>query len=628
MTVTKAPAPGTDPAFDKAWEAIKSEGGSNLPPDARDIAWDRWLRYGTGKSDPAPAPVPDEKHIDTAPRALVVPQPTGEPYWWDDPVQASTIDHYILSRRTLGHTFEGGLLIVGPAGCLSGDTIIHINRAGKGDKMRLDRLVACENGTAHYRGSRRWNAAIKTRIARADGPVIKLADLAAAWPSGEKMTFTLLTTAGRSVRATAEHPFLTPDGWLPLGQLRPGMRVQVNAGRGTRGHVKPKPTYRYRYTLYHPHQVRASASDTNEWKVPEHRLVLEAEMNDLNLDTYLAMLRTDPIRSARLRFIEPDHHVHHMDGNPRNNELNNLVELSEYAHHSLHAKNGHGNHVLWQVGTDVIESITPYGIEPTYDLAVADDPHNFIANGFVVHNSGKTQSVAHAVDRINAAQGTAIRLTKMDCPTVTDPQKWFGRREVDATGTHYHKSDFIEAVERGDVILLDEVTRLHPHLHNPVMTLLDGSNSVALSDLNVTISRHPQTVFLATANIGAQYGGTHRMDWAMRERFPNAIERGFPPREDEILVITSRTGCDEDGAARLVDIALRTRQMFEAGNLRAPISTRTLIAAAWWVASGLNEQQALDLTAIPLYDPDANGVAGQESERQQVRRIVEGKFSR
>jgi len=39
---------------------------------------------------------------------------------------------------------------------------------------------------------------------------------------------------------------------------------------------------------------------------------------------------------------------------------------------------------------DRIRSIEPYGLEETYDIEVVDDPHNFIANDFVVHNTGKT----------------------------------------------------------------------------------------------------------------------------------------------------------------------------------------------------------------------------------------------
>lgn len=238
--------------------------------------------------------------------------------------------------------------------------------------------------------------------------------------------------------------------------------------------------------------------------------------------------------------------------------------------------------------------------------------------------SGKSESVGHAVERVNAKHGLSLRLFRMDCATITDPQKWFGRREVDKDGTRYEKSDFIKAVEEGCVVQLDEVNRLHPTLHNGIMSLFDGSNAVHLSDLNVTIERHPETVFIATANQGVQYGATHRMDAAMRERFPYTIERPFPPAEAEAKILATRTGCDPDGAANLVKVAAASRAQFTAGELRSPISTRTLVFAAYLVASGMDEREALDLTAVPMFDPDANGIAGAESDRMKVKATIKG----
>jgi replicative DNA helicase len=43
--------------------------------------------------------------------------------------------------------------------------------------------------------------------------------------SGVKEVFRLRMTSGREVEATASHPFMTVDGWVPLGDLRPGDRL-------------------------------------------------------------------------------------------------------------------------------------------------------------------------------------------------------------------------------------------------------------------------------------------------------------------------------------------------------------------------------------------------------------------
>jgi replicative DNA helicase len=48
-----------------------------------------------------------------------------------------------------------------------------------------------------------------------------------AFPSGVKETFRVRLSSGRQVEATANHPFLTLDGWRPLGELTDGSRVGV-----------------------------------------------------------------------------------------------------------------------------------------------------------------------------------------------------------------------------------------------------------------------------------------------------------------------------------------------------------------------------------------------------------------
>jgi replicative DNA helicase len=45
--------------------------------------------------------------------------------------------------------------------------------------------------------------------------------------TGRKQVFQLMTASGKTVRATANHPFLTYDGFRPLGELVPGDRIAV-----------------------------------------------------------------------------------------------------------------------------------------------------------------------------------------------------------------------------------------------------------------------------------------------------------------------------------------------------------------------------------------------------------------
>ncbi len=45
--------------------------------------------------------------------------------------------------------------------------------------------------------------------------------------SGHKEVFRLRLASGREVEATANHPFMTLDGWTPLGELTVGDRLAV-----------------------------------------------------------------------------------------------------------------------------------------------------------------------------------------------------------------------------------------------------------------------------------------------------------------------------------------------------------------------------------------------------------------
>ncbi len=292
------------------------------------------------------------------------------------------------------------LVIQAGAGCLAGGTLLNINRAGKGFAWPIERIVRARAGADVYTRTLNgkpvtqrtpgWNLAIPTDVCRAEGDVIRLGRLSEAWSSGAKETLTLTTDKGRTIRATADHPFLTAEGdWAKLGLLRVGDAVQVNSGRSARGRG-PKRQYRSRSTNFHPYQV---ANSSGRFKVPEHRLVVEAGLNGLTLDAFLRVLRTQPTVAAGLTYLPPNLQVHHEDHNPVNNDPGNLVVLTEAEHHRHHSAEGDTDNVLWQVGVERVASVIPYGEEPTFDIEVAGNPHNFLANGFVVHNTGKTATL-------------------------------------------------------------------------------------------------------------------------------------------------------------------------------------------------------------------------------------------
>lgn len=283
-----------------------------------------------------------------------------------------------------------GLMLYGPPGCISGDAMVEVNRAGKSFKVKMSELVTLfVDGKISGRSGRGWDRSIPTKVrTRHPDGTIRLAIIVDAWESGEKMVYEVETESGRKVRASAEHPFLTEGGWKSISELAPGARVFVDGGRVSAGRGK-KSLYRETQGLIgHPQALRRLHRGRPRWSVPTHRIVFEAAENGLDFVTYVARLRAN--ETDGLRFLDPSIVVHHKDENTLNNDLSNLeAKPSQSDHAREHGENGAWRHVTSVTTLDTIVNITEAGVEATYDIEV-ESPNNYLANGFVVHNTGKT----------------------------------------------------------------------------------------------------------------------------------------------------------------------------------------------------------------------------------------------
>ncbi len=98
------------------------------------------------------------------------------------------------------------------SGCLTQGT--RILRADNGSEITLGELIA-----SGARDIPVWSLDDRLRLV----PRI----MTHAFPSGIKEVFRVRLRSGREVEATANHPFLTHEGWTPLGELTEGSRVAV-----------------------------------------------------------------------------------------------------------------------------------------------------------------------------------------------------------------------------------------------------------------------------------------------------------------------------------------------------------------------------------------------------------------
>jgi len=313
---------------------------------------------------------------ESTPVDIVQPAPVFEPTLNDE--WRSVLER--LNDRSIPAIF-----VTGNAGCLSGDTVIEVNRAGKSYKLLLADLYYRQNGGVA--GGKTFDPRIVTKVRSEQNGIVALNALDCVVYSGEKKTYTLKTADGHSIRATSDHRFLTLAGWKRLNELNPGDLVVCDAGKSKKGRAK-KPYYDYTNGLNsHPFSVKNGKQSR---RVPTHRLVFEAGLNGLALDQFVARIRSG--EGKGLRFVDPaTHTVHHIDGNYRNNSLGNLQMMTNVEHRQYHSTAGWWTHVQSTTKTTAVVSIEDYGIEPTYDITMSNQANpNFLANGLVVHNSGKT----------------------------------------------------------------------------------------------------------------------------------------------------------------------------------------------------------------------------------------------
>jgi MoxR-like ATPase len=134
---------------------------------------------------------------------------------------------------------------------------------------------------------------------------------------------------------------------------------------------------------------------------------------------------------------------------------------------------------------------------------------------------GKTELIANVADELN------LPLTIFDMGTMSDPiMSLIGthviKMEDGKTTSRFVKSRFSEVISQPGIILLDELSRASATANNLLFPCLDFRRELPMEycfDDVTPIKIHEKCVFIATANLGGQYTGTHKLDRALMDRF-------------------------------------------------------------------------------------------------------------
>lgn len=290
-------------------------------------------------------------------------------------------------------------------GCVSGEAVLQVQRNGATRRRRLDFIVHKMNGG----GPRPWSGAktyVKSLMPNGE---FRLNEIKQAIPKGRKPVVRVLLASTKSIRLTADHEVAVPGGWRAAGDLKPGHVVLTNGeprckrcdGTSevvTRKHAKFVGYCRtciYRYCRDNGRRAEPRIDKDGYVKIgqqydhPRANKAYEVYEHILVMEKHLG------------RFLSVDEVVHHENQIKTDNRIENLklTTTSEHAtHHGIQSKyrsmnggrGGKGGEVCFVPKHDTVVSVEPDGETEVYDLVMADPARNFVANGFVVHNCGKT----------------------------------------------------------------------------------------------------------------------------------------------------------------------------------------------------------------------------------------------
>lgn len=270
--------------------------------------------------------------------------------------------------------------------CLHGDTQIPTMPCARAtQKIYTIRQLA----EAFARGGKEnsWVKLVNIRTVNKDG-TISATRIKRAWRSGHRAVYriTIDNRLQRSILATSNHPFLTPDGYKQVSELKPGSEVFMN---GT-AVLQPQDFTQLWREGRSLEEIAAitGASRTTTWRQLQRAGIDTTRRSGFTRKDSVV----DPRQRARKRIAitigarcevcaTPAIDRHHIDKDIYNNQQSNIMLVCRPCHKALDG----GSYQL-KTYSAPIKSIEYAGETDVYDLEVASDNHNFVADGFVVHN--------------------------------------------------------------------------------------------------------------------------------------------------------------------------------------------------------------------------------------------------
>ena len=304
-------------------------------------------------------------------------------------------DCYSDAAKDFGIEAPKGIVLVGPPGCLRGDAEVVYRRGirNSGRSIRLDELYEKFNGIPS--STKGWDTTMPTYLHSLDPDGIMFYNrVISVTMAGKKPVMKLSLVSGESLVLTGTHPVGIPGGrYVPVEDLKAGdhvllrgsMKPQATGGRK----LDARPPRHIENVKYHPYGSYHEDSEYYAYKrIAYARLVIEAHMNGLPVEEYVHALKHNPAMSSTFTFLPPEMEVHHVNEDTLDDELSNLMVLDKPDHAREHSKLE--NFTVEYVRIGEVAAVEDAGTVMTYDVQMDMPANNFVANGILVHNTGKS----------------------------------------------------------------------------------------------------------------------------------------------------------------------------------------------------------------------------------------------
>ena len=188
--------------------------------------------------------------------------------------------------------------------------------------------------------------------------------------------------------------------------------------------------------------------------------------------------------------------------------------------------------------------------------------------------NGKTFGVEQACAQLNR------ELIRVNITIETDEDDLIGGFRLVDGNTVWHNGPVVDALERGAVLLLDEVD-LSSNKILCLQSVLEGKG-VFLKKIGKYVQPKEGFNVIATANTkgkgsdDGRFVGTNVLNEAFLERFAITLEQDYPSVVTETKILGKICG-DKDFCGRLADWASIIRKTFQEGGIDEVISTRRLV---------------------------------------------------